>query len=51
MATTQSMFSTWKGFKKEIRRMFSDIDKIKTIEDRLYKLRQMGSALTYATEF
>jgi len=51
MATTQSMFSTWKGFKKEIHRLFSDINEIKTVEDRLYELQQTGSALTYATEF
>ena len=44
------MFGTWQGFKKEIRRMFSDIDEIKTAEDHLYELRQVGSALTYATE-
>ena len=51
MATTQSMFGTWRGFKKEIRRMFGDIDEVKTAEDHLYGLRQVGSALTYATEF
>ena len=45
------MFGTWQGFKKEIRRMFGDIDEIKTAEDHLYGLRQVGSALTYATEF
>jgi len=31
--------------------MFSDIDEIKTVEDHLYGLRQISSALTYATEF
>ena len=31
--------------------MFSDIDEVKTAEDHLYGLRQVGSALTYATEF
>ena len=51
MVTTQTMFGTWKGFKKEIRRMFGDIDEIKTAEDHLYGLKQTGSALTYATEF
>ncbi|OBT81091.1 hypothetical protein VE02_10363, partial [Pseudogymnoascus sp. 03VT05] len=35
MATTQSMFRDWKGFRKEIRRMFGDIDKVKTAEDHL----------------
>ncbi|KFY28681.1 hypothetical protein V491_00344, partial [Pseudogymnoascus sp. VKM F-3775] len=39
------------GFKKEIRRMFGDIDKVKTVEDHLYQLKQTGSVLTYATEF
>ncbi|KFZ18780.1 hypothetical protein V501_01001 [Pseudogymnoascus sp. VKM F-4519 (FW-2642)] len=42
---------SWKGFKKEIRRMFGDIDEVKTAEDRLYSLKQTGSALTYSTEF
>jgi len=31
--------------------MFSDINEIKTAEDHLYGLRQISSALTYATEF
>jgi len=31
--------------------MFSDINEIKTVEDYLYRLRQISSALTYATEF
>jgi len=31
--------------------MFSDIDEVKTAEDHLYRLRQVSSALTYATEF
>jgi len=31
--------------------MFSDINEIKTVEDYLYGLRQISSALTYATEF
>jgi len=31
--------------------MFSDIDEIKTVEDHLYRLRQISNALTYATEF
>ncbi|KFY69493.1 hypothetical protein V496_00199 [Pseudogymnoascus sp. VKM F-4515 (FW-2607)] len=51
MVATQTMFSTWKGFKKEIRRMFSDIDEIKTAEDHLHVLKQTGSALAYSTEF
>ncbi|ELR09840.1 hypothetical protein GMDG_08706, partial [Pseudogymnoascus destructans 20631-21] len=51
MATTQGMFGGWKGFCKEIRRMFGDIDEIKTAEDHLYALKQTGSTLTYATEF
>lgn len=51
MITTKNMFRSWKGFKKEIRRMFGDIDEVKTAEDHLYNLKQTGSALTYATEF
>ncbi|KFY06005.1 hypothetical protein V491_08908 [Pseudogymnoascus sp. VKM F-3775] len=39
------------GFKKEIRRIFGDIDEVKTAEDHLYQLKQTGSVLTYATEF
>ena len=31
--------------------MFSDINEIKTAEDHLYRLRQISSSLTYATEF
>ncbi|OBT70718.1 hypothetical protein VF21_10640 [Pseudogymnoascus sp. 05NY08] len=41
----------WKGFWKEIRRMFGDIDEVKTAEDHLLRLKQTGSTLTYATEF
>lgn len=51
MVTTQSMFGNWKGFRREIRRMFGDIDEVKTAEDHLLRLKQTGSALTYATEF
>lgn len=51
MATTRSMFGTWAGFKHEIRRMFGDIDEVKTAENHLYGLRQTSSAVSYATEF
>ncbi|OBT81094.1 hypothetical protein VE02_10353 [Pseudogymnoascus sp. 03VT05] len=47
MATTQSMFGDWKGFRKEIRRMFGDINKVKTAKDHLLRLKQTSSALTY----
>ncbi|OAF61103.1 hypothetical protein VC83_02707 [Pseudogymnoascus destructans] len=40
-----------KGFKKEIRSMFSNIDEVKTAEDHMYGLKQTSSALTYTTEF
>ncbi|OBT70640.1 hypothetical protein VF21_10649 [Pseudogymnoascus sp. 05NY08] len=51
MVATQSMFGSWKGFRKEIRCMFSNIDEVKTAEDHLLRLKQTGSTLTYATEF
>jgi hypothetical protein len=51
MAITKRMFGNWNGFKQEIRRMFGDIDEVKTAEDHLYSLKQTGSALTYSTEF
>ncbi|OBT91356.1 hypothetical protein VE01_10685 [Pseudogymnoascus verrucosus] len=51
MAATQTMFGSWKGFCKEIRRMFGDIDEIKTAVDHLFALKQTGSTLTYSTEF
>lgn len=49
MATTRAMFGTWKGFEREIRRMFGDIDEIKTAENHLYGLRQTSSTIAYAT--
>ncbi|OBT81075.1 hypothetical protein VE02_10390, partial [Pseudogymnoascus sp. 03VT05] len=47
MATTQSMFRDWKGFQKEIQRMFGDINEVKTTEDHLLQLKQTSSALTH----
>jgi hypothetical protein len=51
MMTTQSMFGGWSGFKREIRRMFGDIDARKTAETHLFGLKQTGSVVAYATEF
>jgi hypothetical protein len=51
MITTIKIFGSWEGFRIEIRRVFGDIDFIKTAECKLFGLRQTGSAINYTTEF
>ena len=51
MYATREILGSWKGFKKEIRRMFGDIDEKKTAETKLYGLRQTSSVTAYSTEF
>lgn len=51
MATTKKIFKSWEGMKKEMRRMFGDIDAVKVAVRKLLDLRQTGSAITYATDF
>ncbi|RDL30191.1 uncharacterized protein BP5553_10469 [Venustampulla echinocandica] len=43
--------SLWNGMKKEIRRMFGDIDATQVVVRKILDLRQTGTALVYATEF
>ncbi len=51
MAATQNMMGSFNGFKKEIRRMFGDIDEVKTATNLLYNVKQTGSVINYSTEF
>lgn len=51
MLTTQTIIGTFNGFKREIRRMFGDVDERKTAETKLYSLRQNNSVVAYSTEF
>jgi hypothetical protein len=51
MKTTQTIFAGFGGFKREIRRMYGDIDATQTAIRKLLNLKQTGSAMTYATEF
>jgi hypothetical protein len=51
MATTQDIFGSFEGFRKEIKRVFGDIDAVKTAERRMFALKQTGSAINYSTEF
>jgi hypothetical protein len=51
MATTMVIFGSFEGFRREIRRVFGDIDVVRTAERKLLALRQTGSAINYATEF
>lgn len=51
MVTTKSLLGTWAGFKKEIRRMSSDIDAAKTATSILIGMKQTGSVIAYSTEF
>jgi hypothetical protein len=51
MATTVDIFGSFEGFQREIRRVFGDIDVVRTAERRLFGIKQTGSAINYATEF
>jgi hypothetical protein len=51
MYTTQVIFGSFEGFRTEIRRVFGDIDAVKTAERKLFMLKQTGSAINYSTEF
>jgi hypothetical protein len=48
---TLTIFQTWKGFKKCIRRVFGDIDAERTAVRSIQNLRQKGSAANYTAEF
>jgi len=47
----QNIFRSFNRFKCKIRRVFEDINKIKTAETLLYNLKQIGLVILYATEF
>jgi hypothetical protein len=51
MSTTMVIFGSFEGFRSEIRRVFGDIDVVRTAERKLFNLRQNGSVINYATEF
>ena len=51
MVTTKTIYKTWDGFKKEIKRMFGDFNATQIAVRKLLDLRQTGSAINYATEF
>jgi hypothetical protein len=51
MQTTVEMFDDFSGFKREIRKVFGDIDEAKTAMRKLDGLKQAKSAIEYATEF
>src|SRR5690349_15665859 len=51
MYVTKQIFRSFAGFKKEIRRVYGDIDEKKTAVRHLFNLKQTGSAIAYATEF
>ena len=48
---TIDFFLSWKGFKKAINTVYSDIDKERTVVCTLQNLKQKGAVATYTTEF
>ncbi|KAF7874810.1 hypothetical protein EAF04_001984 [Stromatinia cepivora] len=51
MRSTQTIFGKFDGFKKEIRRVFGNINELRDAESKIYGLKQTGSAVKYAVEF
>ncbi|APA15655.1 hypothetical protein sscle_15g104250 [Sclerotinia sclerotiorum 1980 UF-70] len=51
MYPTQTIFGRFEGFKKEIRRVFGNINELRDAESKIYGLKQTGSAVKYAVEF
>ena len=49
--TIQNIFESFNKFKCKIRKVFRNINKIKTAETSLYNLKQTRSAILYATKF
>ena len=49
--TTSMTFPTWEQFKDAITKQFKPLDSIRTARDRLAKLRQTGSVMSYTTQF
>jgi transposase InsO family protein len=49
--TTKEIFRTYTAFKKKLEQTFGDIDAVRSAERRLRRLKQTGSASTYAAEF
>ncbi|RAL58494.1 hypothetical protein DID88_005198 [Monilinia fructigena] len=51
MQPTRTIFDSFEGFKTEIRRIFGNSNELEVAEDKIFNLKQTGSALKYATEF
>jgi len=51
MQPTRTIFNSFEGFKTEIRRIFGNSNELEVAEDKIFNLKQTGSALKYATEF
>lgn len=48
---TVEIFSTWKGFVKNIKATFGEVDEHRTAERAIQTLKQRGAATTYTAEF
>lgn len=51
MGPTRIIFGSFDGFKREIRRVFGNLNDVREAESKIYNLRQTGSAVKYAVEF
>ncbi|RAL58210.1 hypothetical protein DID88_002313 [Monilinia fructigena] len=51
MQPTRTIFDSFEGFKTEIRRIFGNSNELEVAEEKIFNLKQTGSALKYATEF
>ncbi|KAJ5919015.1 Retrotransposon polyprotein [Penicillium verhagenii] len=49
--TTKDIFGSYDKFKQKLEQTFGDIDAVRTVERKLDRLRQTGSASSYAAEF
>ncbi|EDO02460.1 hypothetical protein SS1G_04936 [Sclerotinia sclerotiorum 1980 UF-70] len=50
MYPTQTIFGRFEGFKKEIRKVFGNINELCNAESKIYSLKQTRSAVKYAVE-